>query len=59
LGTSLQTFSSYRFVNAAKKDNKPVAIINIGPTRGDIHADLRIDGNCGEVLENVDKLLNK
>jgi len=59
LGTSLQTFSSYRFVNAAKKDNKPVAIINIGPTRGDIHADLRIDGNCGEVLENVDKLLNR
>jgi hypothetical protein len=35
----------------------PVAIINRGPTRGDLHAQLRIDAKCGEALPALARAL--
>nr|CCC92095.1 putative NAD dependent deacetylase [Trypanosoma congolense IL3000] len=43
LGTSLQVFSGYRFVLAARESSVPVAIVTSGKTRADGLEDLRID----------------
>ena len=49
-GSSLAVYSGYRFVRGAAKEGKPVAIVNLGPTRGDADAALRVDGRTGDVL---------
>ena len=53
LGSSLQVGSGYRFVTAAKRRGLPIAIVNRGVTRGDPHADLRIDAGLADVLPAV------
>lgn len=53
LGSSLTVMSGYRFVLAAKRDGKPVAIVNRGPTRGDDEAAIRLEGNLCEVLGDL------
>jgi NAD-dependent deacetylase sirtuin 4 len=50
VGTSLTVWSGYRFVKRAAERAIPIAIVNIGPTRGDEFATLKIEGKCGEVL---------
>ena len=50
LGSSLTVMSGYRFVLRADKLGIPVAIVNVGPTRGDAKADVRIDAPLGDVL---------
>ena len=50
IGSSLAVFSGYRFVRRAAERAIPIAIINRGPTRGDEHAQLRIDAKIGDVL---------
>jgi NAD-dependent SIR2 family protein deacetylase len=50
LGSSLTVMSGYRFVLRAAKLGIPVAIVNVGPTRGDAKADVRIDAPLGVVL---------
>ena len=50
IGSSTETFSSYRLVLAAKEMNFPVAILNIGKTRSDHLADFKIPAVCGDVL---------
>lgn len=52
-GSSLTVFSGYRFVRRAAERDVPVAIVNLGPTRGDPHAQLRIDERCGIVLPEL------
>lgn len=52
-GSSLTVFSGYRFVRRAAERGIPVAIVNLGPTRGDPHAQLRIDERCGIVLPQL------
>jgi NAD-dependent SIR2 family protein deacetylase len=52
-GSSLTVFSGYRFVRRAAENGIPVAIVNIGPTRGDPHAQLRIDERCGIALPQL------
>jgi NAD-dependent SIR2 family protein deacetylase len=53
VGSSLTVFSGYRFVRRAAERGVPVAIVNRGPTRGDEHAQLRIDARCGEALPRL------
>lgn len=55
LGSSLTVFSGYRIVLQAKELGIPVAIVNIGSTRGDPAADLKISARCGELMENLFK----
>ncbi|KAG9411265.1 NAD-dependent protein lipoamidase sirtuin-4 [Aphanomyces cochlioides] len=50
LGSSLQVFSGYRFPVRAKEWKKPLAIVNIGPTRADGLADIKIESKCSDVL---------
>jgi NAD-dependent SIR2 family protein deacetylase len=54
LGSSLQVFSAYRFVKFAHEKNKKICIVNVGPTRADALAHLKIEGYCSYVLQHVD-----
>nr|XP_020453695.1 NAD-dependent protein lipoamidase sirtuin-4, mitochondrial isoform X2 [Monopterus albus] len=56
VGSSLQVYSGYRFVLAASDRKMPVAILNIGPTRADHLAELKVNGRCGEVLSVIQPL---
>lgn len=49
-GTSLQVYSGYRFLLAASERRHPMAILNIGPTRADHLAELKVSARCGEVI---------
>lgn len=53
LGSSLTVFSGYRIVLQAKELGIPVAIINIGQTRADKIADLKIDAKCSDILKQI------
>lgn len=53
IGSSLTVFSGYRFVRRAAERGVPIAILNRGPTRGDAHAQLRIDARCGDALPRL------
>ncbi|XP_047437785.1 NAD-dependent protein lipoamidase sirtuin-4, mitochondrial [Mugil cephalus] len=55
-GSSLQVYSGYRFLLAASDRKMPVAILNIGPTRADHLAELRVSGRCGEALPLIQPL---
>ncbi len=50
VGSSLTVFSGYRFVRRAAERGMPIAIVNVGPTRGDGEATLRIEARIAEVL---------
>lgn len=49
-GSSLAVFSGYRFVLRAAEEGIPVGIVNLGRTRGDAEARVRVEGRVGEVL---------
>ncbi len=53
VGSSLAIFSGLRFVRQAARENKPVAIVNQGDTRGDEVAAVRIGGRLGDVLPSL------
>ena len=50
LGSSLTVQSGLRFVRAARRQDKPVVILNDGPTRADAEATLRVHGRLEDVL---------
>jgi NAD-dependent SIR2 family protein deacetylase len=50
VGSSLAVWSGYRFVRRATERGLPVAIVNLGPTRADGEAALRVAARAGEVL---------
>jgi NAD-dependent deacetylase sirtuin 4 len=50
VGSSLAVFSGYRFVRRAAELGHPIAIVNLGETRGDPYATMRIDASAGAVL---------
>ncbi|MBM7807337.1 NAD-dependent SIR2 family protein deacetylase [Geodermatophilus bullaregiensis] len=53
LGSSLTVMSGYRFVLRAAELGVPVALVNLGPTRGDARADVRVDAPLGTVLPEL------
>ncbi|MBM4360087.1 MAG: NAD-dependent protein deacetylase [Deltaproteobacteria bacterium] len=53
LGSSLTVFSGFRFVRRAAELGKPVAIVNLGSTRGDPQATLKLDAPLGEVVPRL------
>jgi NAD-dependent deacetylase sirtuin 4 len=57
VGSSLTVYSGLRFVRRAHAQAKPVAIVNIGPTRGDPLASVRLDASGGPLLHALDALL--
>jgi NAD-dependent SIR2 family protein deacetylase len=52
-GSSLTVWSGFRFVRRAADRGIPIAIVNIGPTRGDELTSLKIEASCGEVLREA------
>src|SRR4051794_32917772 len=57
VGSSLTVMSGYRFVLRAAKLGIPVAIVTVGPTRGDAKADVRLDAPLGTVLPQLADLV--
>lgn len=53
IGSSLDVFSGYRIVLQAKEEGKKVALINIGNTRADTLADVKVTARAGAVLEQI------
>ena len=49
-GSSLTVWSGFRFVKRASERGIPIAIVNVGPTRGDDLAALKIEAKCGPAL---------
>lgn len=56
-GSSLVVYSGRRFVQRAERDGIPVAIVNLGPTRADQIARVRVEGRTGTVLPRLADLL--
>ncbi|CAG0888982.1 unnamed protein product [Darwinula stevensoni] len=52
-GSSLYVYSGYRILLQAREHCIPIAIVNIGPTRADHFADLKVSARCGEVLPKL------
>lgn len=57
LGSSLAVFSGYRFVLKAAKEGKPVALVNLGETRGDPHAAVKVEAKVGDLLPQLAEAL--
>lgn len=57
VGSSLTVFSGYRFVDRAVREEKPVVIINDGPTRGDAVATAKVEVRLGVGLPELARLL--
>lgn len=53
LGSSLSVFSGYRIILQAKEERKMIGIVNIGRTRADHLADLKVNVRCGEILSQI------
>lgn len=58
VGSSLTVWSGFRFVKRAHERGARIAIVNIGPTRGDELAEVKVEESCGEVLARVVESLN-
>jgi NAD-dependent SIR2 family protein deacetylase len=50
-GSSLMTYSGYRFCLWAQQQGKPILLLNEGKTRADAIATIKIGGSCAEVLQ--------
>jgi NAD-dependent SIR2 family protein deacetylase len=56
-GSSLTVWSGFRFVKRAADRGLPIAIVNIGPTRGDDLATIKVEERVGKALgEAVEEL---
>jgi NAD-dependent SIR2 family protein deacetylase len=53
VGSSLTVWSGFRFAKRAHDRGLPSAIVNIGPTRADDLATLKIEERCGAVLRSA------
>jgi NAD-dependent SIR2 family protein deacetylase len=57
-GTSLAVFSGYRWVKHAVERGLPVVLVNLGPTRADGLAVLRLEADVAEALPRLAALLD-
>ena len=53
LGSSLTVYSGFRFAERASRQQIPVAIVNMGPTRADSIAAIKIEAALGETLSRL------
>ena len=58
VGSSLAVFSGFRFVLRASQEDRPVGIVNLGPTRADDRVAVKIDGPLGHVLPELAKRMD-
>jgi NAD-dependent SIR2 family protein deacetylase len=53
VGTSLMVWSGYRLIRLASELGLSIAIVNLGVTRADDRASVRVNARCGDVLEGL------
>ncbi len=53
VGSSLAVYSGYRFALRAAKEGKPFALVNLGPTRADDRAAVRVTARLGDALPRL------
>ena len=53
VGSSLMTYSGYRFCEQAHRAGKPIAVINLGRTRADELLSLKVERPCAEALVDL------
>jgi NAD-dependent SIR2 family protein deacetylase len=53
VGSSLTVYSGFRFVRRAHELGLPIGIINVGPTRGDALAEVRVPTPAGSALPRL------
>ena len=58
VGTSLAVFSGYRFLRHAAQRGTPIAIVNLGPVRGEEHATMKLEARTGVTLEALARSLD-
>jgi NAD-dependent deacetylase sirtuin 4 len=58
VGSSLEVYSGRRFTDRATRDGTPIAIVNLGETRADAAAAVRVEGRLGEVLPRLARALS-
>jgi NAD-dependent SIR2 family protein deacetylase len=52
-GTSMTVNSGFRFAKQAAKTQKPIVVVNLGPTRADVLANAKIEANTSFALERL------
>lgn len=57
VGSSLAVYSGFRFVRRAHERGLPIGIVNLGVSRGDPAASLRVDAHAGQVLPELARRL--
>lgn len=57
VGSSLAVFSGYRFVRRAAERGMPVGMVNVGETRGDLLARVRVEARAGDALPLLAQVL--
>ena len=57
VGSSLSVYSGYRFALRAQERGIPIAIVNLGETRADALASLKIEASAGALLSGLSALL--
>jgi hypothetical protein len=45
--------SGFRFAKQAAKTQKPIVVVNLGPTRADVLANAKIEANTSFALERL------
>jgi NAD-dependent SIR2 family protein deacetylase len=58
-GTSLAVWSGYRFVRRAEERGMPIALVNLGESRGTSHATVIVEARVTEVLPVVARALGR
>lgn len=59
VGSSLTVWSGYRLARAARQTGKPLYILNIGPTRADAEATMKIEAPAGAMLARIAEFLTR
>ena len=57
VGSSLTVYSGRRFIYRAQKEDVPIGIVNLGPTRADEMAVAKVEGRLGVVLPRLAEAL--
>jgi NAD+-dependent protein deacetylase sirtuin 4 len=53
VGSSLTVYSGRRFIYRAQQEGVPIGIVNLGPTRADEFAAVKVEGRLGSVLPRL------
>jgi NAD-dependent SIR2 family protein deacetylase len=57
VGSSLAVYSGRRFIYRAQQEGIPIAVVNLGPTRADEMAAVKVEGRLGRILPHLAEVL--